>query len=103
MPDLSFDPQIYTPRALAVSIVAAALSSVAAQLDGRESTKGIKIEFNDRDSAAEVTLTARELPVQELEQIAAELNHHLGEESTVSLECAEGALRITFQVVRRSI
>jgi hypothetical protein len=102
LPDLSFDPQIYTPRALAVSLVAAALSSFAAQLDGRESTKGVKIEVNDRDSTAEVTLTARELPVQELEQIATELSHHLGEESTVSLKCTEGSLRIMFQVVRRS-
>ncbi len=103
LPDLSFDPEIYMPRALAVSLVATALTSFAAQLDGRKSTKGIKIEVNDRDSTVEVALIARELPIQELEQIATELSHHLGEEFTVSLKCTEGSLRIMFQVVRRSI
>jgi hypothetical protein len=100
LPDLTFDPQIYSPRALSVSLFAASLASVAAHLDSRGASGGIEIELNDCGSTAEVTLTAKELPTQELEQIASELGHLLGEESTVSLQGSDGALRLTFQVVR---
>jgi hypothetical protein len=102
LPDLSFDPEIYAPRPLAASLLAASLASVAAHLDRRSFSGGIQIELKDDGKAAEVALRAKELPRQDLEQIASELRHQLGEESTVSLESSDGALRLKFQVVRPS-
>jgi hypothetical protein len=100
LPDLAFDPKIYSPRALAVSLFAASLASVAAHLDSRGSSGGIKIGLSDGGATAEVALTAEELPAQEFEQIATELRHQLGEESSVSLQGSNGVLRLAFQVVR---
>ena len=103
LPDLSFDPQIYSPRALAVSLVAATLSTVAAELGKQGSTKGILVELKDGGSIAEVTLNTLGLPAKEMGRIASDIRHQLGEESTVSLDSKEGNLRLAFQVVRPSI
>lgn len=102
LPDLASDPEIYTPRALATSLLATSLGSIAARLTSQGSSGGIKIAVDASGSTAQVALSARELPATELEPIATELNQHLGEESTVTVSASDEALRIAFQVVRES-
>jgi hypothetical protein len=99
LPDLSFDPELYTPRALAVALLATSLTMVAAQLDSRASPGGIEISVHDRGSTAAVDLAPHEVAASELERIASELNDQLGGESTVSLDSSESRLRLAFQVV----
>ena len=102
LPDLAFDPEVYAPRALATSLLAVCLASVAARLQRRGASSGIEIAAHNNGSTVEVTLATAELPPEEFEGIADELGAQLVYEYTVSLRGSAGALRLSFRVVAAS-
>jgi hypothetical protein len=99
LPDLSSDTEIYAPRPLAVSLLAASLTNMASYLDEQDASGGIKITLRTKGPVAEVDLKSQELSKKTRDHIAAEINAQLGEDATVTVQSARGGLRLIFKVV----
>jgi len=100
LPDLPYDPIVAAPRPLGVALVATCLSNVAARMASLNLSSGIRMEAQDLGSRAGITVEARTLPAEVLQEIAGELNLHTGETPSVSVQATDKAIRLLFAVVQ---
>lgn len=98
LPDSTYDPVVSTPRALGVTLVSTALSTVAAQMLRLRVSGGIRMAVEDVGSRAAITIAADELPNELLQAIAAELSLHMHDDPSVGVQVADGAIRLLFVV-----
>jgi len=100
LPDLAYDPIVAAPRPLGVALVATCLSNVAARMASLNLSSGIRMDAQDLGSRAGITVEARTLPAEVLQEIAGELNLHTGETPSVSVQATDEAIRLLFAVVQ---
>ncbi len=99
LPDLPYDPVIATSRPLGVTLVATCLSLVAARMASHNLSGGIHMEVLDLGSRAGIIMQADELPNEVLQEIAAELHYHTGQDPTVAVQAQPGMMQLLFSVI----
>jgi len=102
LPDLPDDIVVFTPRPLGVALVATCLSLVAARLSNLELKSGIQINVLDRSTQAGIHIWTKELPEQTFSEIALDLKCYTMEDPTVTVEAADGGIKLLFSVVHES-
>lgn len=97
--DFAFDPLIYTPRPLAVGLLAASLMNVAARLASLGSSSGITIRLLDHGGTAEIRMFAEGLSDDIANEVASELSGQIGNDPSVLIEASGSAVLLKFSVV----
>jgi hypothetical protein len=100
LPDLTDDPTVAIRRPLGVALVSTCLSMVAVRMVNRDLSGGIRMEAQDLGSQAEITIAADELPAEVFQDVVAELSLHTGDAPSVTVQAADGRIRLLFAVVR---
>lgn len=97
--DLGCDPVVYTPRPLAVALLATALATLSSRLAAQGATGGIRVRLRDLGATAEVGLSAEGLPDGAIAEVTAELCEHIGKDPSVAVSGSGGEVCLVFSVV----
>ncbi|MGF1509746.1 MAG: GAF domain-containing protein [Myxococcota bacterium] len=100
LPDLSFDPVVYTPRPLAVAILTTALTATASRLARLKTTSGLRLELTQKPETAELSISADGMTDEIAEEVGTELNQQLGRDPSLSIGARDGSIRLTFAVAK---
>jgi hypothetical protein len=91
---------VATRRPLGVALVSTGLSIVAARVINRDLFGDYEWKPKNLGSQAEIAIAANELPAEVFQNIAPELSLHTGETPSVTVQAADGRIRLLFAVVR---
>jgi len=97
-PERAFNPNIVTPRPLAVVLVSTCLSSIAARMTDLNLNGGISLKTEDLGAQAGIRIESNELPEEAFRSIASELDLLTRDNPSVSIQTISNAIQLLFTV-----
>jgi hypothetical protein len=98
LPDLSYDPVIYSPRPLAVAILTSLLNGVAERLASKGETEGVSLTVTDMGATAEIRMSADGLNGEDAAEVGSQVNAQLGQDPSLAVRDDAGVVVIGFAV-----
>ena len=96
VPDLTYDPALYTPRPLAVATLAGLINNVAERLASRPASDGLQLEVRDHGSTVEVGISAAALDQDGARKASERVSEQLGEDPSVGIRVVENTIWVGF-------
>ena len=98
LPDLSYDPKIYTPRPLAVATLATLLNGVAGRLGSQGASDGVSLEVLELGSIVTVVVSATALDGPGASEVSRHVMAHLGAYPSIEVDLVDDTIRIGFAI-----
>ena len=98
VPDLTYDPALYTPRPLAVATLAGLINNIAEHLASQPASDGLLLEVRDQGSTVEVGISASALDQDGARKASEGERGQLGEDPSVGVQVVENTIRVGFAV-----
>lgn len=100
LPEFEFDPFIAAPRPIAIASVAHCLTLLADELVRLDSRCGIRMGTNRSNGNVAITFQAADLPADSFNNVAIDLNRHVGQDPTIRVIVDEQEISLLFTVLR---
>ena len=98
VPDLTYDPALYTPRPLAVATLAGLINNVAEHLASQPASGGLLLEVRDHGSTVGVGISAAALDQDGARKASERVSEQLGDDPSVGVQVMENTIQVGFAV-----
>jgi hypothetical protein len=98
LPDLSYDPVLYTPRPMAVATLAGLINDIAAALAGRSATSGLVLDVTDEGATVEVDIWAQDLDDSTARDASRRVSKQLDGDPSIHAYVEGDTIRVGFAV-----